>query len=423
MTTEPCDPADRASACGSVPRAAAAACPFAWFEEMIPNCLEHAREAKAEGRPIVGIMCEYTPREIIMAAGGVPVCLCGGSAETIEAAETELPSNLCPLIKSTYGYHVEKANPFLEMADLVVAETTCDGKKKMFELLARSRPMHVLELPQKQDGPAALDHWLGELAELRAFLERRFSTKITDCKLAAAIRTMNEERRLRRALAQTMRACPPPMTGRELIALKSSISGIPRDLAQYRGALETVLARPPAASMAQRVRVLMTGVPMAHGAERVLDIVEDCGGVVVAMENCTGLKPILEDVDETARDPMRAIAEKYVHLPCSVMTPNARRMQSLRELVAEYRPQCVIDLSWQACLTYDVESVLVRDLVENELRLPYLRISTDYSPSDSARIALRVEALYETVRGQSAAASRPRSKRLGSDDADDLRRH
>lgn len=146
-----------------------------------------------------------------------------------------------------------------------------------------------------------------------------------------------------------------------------------------------------------RTRVLMTGVPMAHGAERVLDIVESHGGLVVAMDNCTGLKPILEDVDETATDPIVALAEKYFRLPCSVMTKNNRRFDILRELAKEYRAQCVIDLIWQACLTYDVESFFVKQLAEKELGLPYLRIETDYSPSDSARIALRVEALFETV--------------------------
>jgi benzoyl-CoA reductase/2-hydroxyglutaryl-CoA dehydratase subunit BcrC/BadD/HgdB len=66
----------------------------------------------------------------------------------------------------------------------------------------------------------------------------------------------------------------------------------------------------------------------------------------------------------------------------------------------------VIDLSWQACLTYDVESARVKALVEGELKLPFLRISTDYSPSDSARIAVRVEALYETARARGAAPTR-----------------
>ena len=87
-------------------RRAAATAAFAWFDEMIEHCHEYATAAKAAGRPVVGILCEYTPRELIMAAGGVPVCLCGGSAKTIPAAEQHLPANLCPLIKSTYGYHV-----------------------------------------------------------------------------------------------------------------------------------------------------------------------------------------------------------------------------------------------------------------------------------------------------------------------------
>ena len=119
------------------------------------------------------------------------------------------------------------------------------------------------------------------------------------------------------------------------------------------------------------------------------------------MENCTGIKPLLEDVNAEAEDLIEAIAEKYYHLPCSVMTANDRRMESLRALAKTYRPQCVIELIWQSCLTYDVESSRIRELVEGELQLPYLRIETDYSPSDSARIAVRVEALYETARALS----------------------
>ena len=387
---------------GSPAPAPPAVDPFARFSRMIPNCLAYAQQAKAEGRRIVGILCEYTPREVILAANAVPVCLCGGSAQTIPDAEAELPANLCPLIKSTYGYHVRKSNPFLEMADLVVAETTCDGKKKMYELMARTRPMHVLELPQKADDPAAFDHWLHEVRGLKEGLERRFGVTVTDDALRAAIRAMNRERALRRELAACMKASPPPLRGRELLDLKSSIACIPCDLAAYEKALAALKARPPCPDLAKRVRVLMTGVPMAHGAERVMDIVEDHGGLVVALESCTGLKPILEDVDADAPDPLRAIAEKYFHLPCSVMTPNDRRLDQLRRLAAEYRPQCVIDLSWQACLTYDVESARVKALVEGELGLPYLRISTDYSPSDSARIAVRVEALYEMARARGA---------------------
>jgi len=390
------EPAAGSVACGSV---GGGGDPRSHFAGMIPNCLAYATEAKRQGRPVVGIMCEYTPRELIMAAGAVPVCLCGGSAKTIPAAEEHLPANLCPLIKSTFGYHVQRGNPFLEMADLVVADTTCDGKKKMFELMGETRPVFVLELPQKPDRPEGLAFWQSELLRLRDELSRRFKTEITDCRLKRAVEAMNEERSLRRQLAELMKRESPPLTGRQLLDLKSSISCVPVDIEQYRKAIELLGGEAADSAMKSRVRVLMTGVPMAHGAERVLEIIENSGGLVVCMENCTGLKPIMEDV-ETVGDMLEAIARKYYHLPCSVMTSNERRLDLLRQLAAEYRPQCVVELIWQACLTYDVESNRVRRLVEQELNLPYLRIETDYSPSDSARIAVRVEALFEMVRGR-----------------------
>ena len=186
---------DCASDPRSLPAPAIAPDPLVWFADMIDHCYDFAKSAKAQGRPVVGIMCEFTPREIILAAGGVPVCLCGGSADTIPAAEQFLPANLCPLIKSTFGYQVTGKNPFLEWADLVVAETTCDGKKKMFELMSARKPMYVLELPQKADDENALEHWTGEVRKFKEHLESRFQTRVTEEQLRQACRTMNRERR------------------------------------------------------------------------------------------------------------------------------------------------------------------------------------------------------------------------------------
>jgi benzoyl-CoA reductase/2-hydroxyglutaryl-CoA dehydratase subunit BcrC/BadD/HgdB len=472
---------------------------------MIDRCYDYAAQAKAEGRPVVGILCEYTPRELIMAAGGVPVCLCGGSADRIPAAEQILPSNLCPLIKSTFGYHLEGSNPFLEWADLVVAETTCDGKKKMFELMAETRPMFVLSLPHNREAALGREQWTAEMRRLRAELERRFHVRVTDEKLRAAIAQMNEERRLRRELAALMRDDAPPFTGRQLLEMKSIISCIPADIERYKNilaraaennvlregneasaevaktrenrrpaCLETGLRDPadactgetpmppvlssprlqfsemypegkgpegaasnspgqasaplwvmekrgpcpegaasprsldraPDVSRAGSVRVLLTGVPVAHGAERVVDLIEGHGGLIVCQENCTGLKPILDDVDENAADPIQALADKYLATPCSVMTPNTTRLNSLKRLAREFRADCIVDLIWQACLTYDIESAMVRKLAETELQIPFLRIQTDYSPSDSGRIAVRVEAMFENVRMRKTSTSR-----------------
>ena len=191
VKADPCDPCSPpAPACGAGP-AGESGTPLDWFEDMVQHCLDFATQQKEQGKRVVGIMCEYTPREGIMAAGGVPACLCGGSAEMIPAAEETLPANLCPLIKSTFGFAVNKCNPFLEMADLLVAETTCDGKKKMYEILSETYPMHVLELPQKPDEADAFEHWHREIVRLKSALEERFGVTVTDDGLRDAIRQMN----------------------------------------------------------------------------------------------------------------------------------------------------------------------------------------------------------------------------------------
>ncbi|MEN6386122.1 MAG: 2-hydroxyacyl-CoA dehydratase family protein, partial [Phycisphaerales bacterium] len=230
-------------------------------------------------------------------------------------------------------------------------------------------------------------------------LEKRFNLQITDYEIRKAIKLMNRERRLRRQLAAFMESELSPLTGRQLLDFKSIISGIEADLKEYETIINFLKSKKAECAITQKVRVLLTGVPLVHGAERVIDIIEQNGGLVVCMENCSGIKPILDDVDETNENPMRALAKKYFNIPCSVMTRNDRRPETLRKLIGQFRPQCIVELIWQACLTYDIESYFIKQLAQ-EFKLPYLKIETDYSPSDSTRIAMRVEALFETLRKQ-----------------------
>ena len=348
----------------------------------------------------MGIYCEFTPRELILAAGAVPICLCGGSHSTISAAEEDLPSNLCPLIKSSYGYIKQQSCPFFEMADAVVAETTCDGKKKMYELLADRKPLHILELPQKPDQEQAFRYWLWEVQKLQEFLEELCGQKISEAKLHESIAMMNKERQLRQD-AYSYGACDPPyISGTEASLLCGRISGMEGQEEAYKKVLSDLQARRHKGRVvaeANAPRVLVTGTPMVRGAEKLLEIIAQAGGVVVAQENCTAIKPVVEPVAENSR-PLEAIARKYFNLPCSCMTPNHRRLELLDNLIERYKPRAVIDLVWHACHTYNVESFLIRRHITGKHGLNYLKIETDYSPSDREQISMRVQALLELSR-------------------------
>ena len=117
---------------------------FEEFNEQRKAAFIRVKDYKQAGNRLVGFLCSYTPLEIIDAAGAASVALCGTSDEVIPEAEKVLPANLCPLIKSTYGFAYSQKCPFTYFSDMIIGETTCDGKKKMYELLSELKPVHIL---------------------------------------------------------------------------------------------------------------------------------------------------------------------------------------------------------------------------------------------------------------------------------------
>ncbi len=87
-------------------------------------------EHREKGGKVFGTFCVYAPEEVIVAGGGICVGLCAGADFSEPAGERIVPRNLCALIKSAVGFKVSGVCPYFQVADLVVGETTCDGKKK-----------------------------------------------------------------------------------------------------------------------------------------------------------------------------------------------------------------------------------------------------------------------------------------------------
>ena len=144
------------------------------FSEQRRNSFMAAFEIKEKNIPFVGTFCTYTPNEIIMAAGAVPVSLCSTSDETIPDAEQDLPRNLCPLVKSSYGFAKTQKCPYFYFADLIIGETTCDGKKKMYEMLGEIKDVYCMELPNRQS-LMGRKLWREEVVALKNKLEESLS--------------------------------------------------------------------------------------------------------------------------------------------------------------------------------------------------------------------------------------------------------
>jgi len=360
------------------------------------------KAAKEEGKKVVGFMCTYFPVELGLAAGVINVALCGTTQESIAVAERELPADLCPMVKSTYGRAVGDTCPLFHLADCVVGETTCDGRKKMYELMSRIKPMHVMDLPQKPDERQAQDHWVTEVRKLKEFIEEQLDVVITHDALRAAIKQTNRERSLMKEIHASRKHHPSPLLGMELVGI-SSLFGYTIDRNTYTENLKTLLEEVKRrirdkefACGTERPRVLWTGLGNSLGCDKVLRLVEECGGVVVCQEGCGGITRIDDLIDEK-KDPIEAIAERYLKITCSCMTPNDTRFKQIDRLIPEYGVEGVLDLTWQFCHTFNIESFRVAELVKNKYGLPFLHIVTDFSQSDVGGLRVRIEAFIEQM--------------------------
>lgn len=362
------------------------------------------KEAKEKGTKVVGFYCTYGPQELAVAAGAICVGLCGTKEDPIPAAEKDLPRNLCPLIKSSYGFAVSDTCPFFNFSDLIIGETTCDGKKKMFELMAKIKPTHVMQLPQFPDEEASLALMYEEMKKVKAEIEKQLDITITDEAIGEAIALLNEERRTLKEFFDLNQSKPALITGMDLLKISWQIgfhANRKERTTLIRRLIDEIKAK---AAEGYHVgdestpRILLTGTPTGLGCEKVIRLVEECGGLVVSIENCTGYKTLNQYIDETdTRDKLLLLAERYLKIPCSVMSPNTGRMELLERMIKEFQVDGVIDLTWQACHTYNIESATVGELVKDKLGLPFLHLETDYSQSDVETLRVRINAFLEMI--------------------------
>ncbi len=173
---------------------------------------------------MAGIYCLFAPVEIVRAAGAIPVSLCGKREKPIADAERTLPPNLCPLIKSSYGYAVTDTCPFFSASDFLIGETTCDGKKKMYEFLGRIKPLHLMHLPYSAAEPHALRFWHEEILRLGSFLEELTGQRIDKDLLRFQIRIHNEIRKLIRKISRFQVAERVPLSGLDMLTVMETKS-------------------------------------------------------------------------------------------------------------------------------------------------------------------------------------------------------
>lgn len=359
--------------------------------------------AQKEGRKVFGTFCVYVPDEVVIAANGIVTGLCGGSQFWVPGGETVLPKSTCPLVKASVGARLGRTCPFFRIADMYVGETTCDAKKKAYEILGEDVPMYIMDVPQMKREKDVIK-WKDEIAEFAKKVEEFTGNSITPEKLGEAIRIINNKRKAMARVYDARKSECLPISGRDVLLMTQiSFFDDPVRCAEMCNRL--------ADELEQRIkdgvsvvpegtkRILVTGTPMAVPNWKLHNIIETSGAAVVCEEMCTGTRYFENLVDETKTtldDQFMALSERYMKTNCACFTPNHGRIDDLLRMVKEYKVDGVIDCSLKFCCLYDTEKYSVARALK-EAGVPVLDLETDYTDTDAEQLRTRIGAFIEML--------------------------
>ena len=360
-------------------------------------------KAQEEGKKVFGTFFVYVPDELIFAANAIATGLCGGSQFWVPGGEKVLPTNTCPLIKASVGARLDRTCPFFRIADMYIGETTCDGKKKAWEILGEDVPVHVMDLPQMKR-EKDIKAWAEEIKELKKVIEEFTGNKVTAESLSESIKLINNKRKALSRLYECRKADKVPISGRD--ALVISQIAFYDDPARF-----TQMTNKLCDELEQRIkdgisvvkegtkRILLTGTPLAVPNWKLHNIIETSGAVVVCEEMCTGTRYFENLVDETKTtvdEQIDALANRYMGINCACFTPNTGRINDIIRLAKEYKVDGVIDVNLKFCSLYDVEGYTVERALK-EAGIPVMGIETDYTDNDAEQLRTRIGAFIEMI--------------------------
>lgn len=361
-------------------------------------------EHQKNGGKVVGSFCIHVPDEVVIAAGAIATGLCSGSQFWVPGGEKVLPTATCPLIKASLGARFDRTCPFFRICDLFVGETTCDGKKKAWEVLSEDAPMYIMDIPQmkRQDD---FEKWEKEIKNYIEKLEELTGNTVTQDSLHDAILTVNAKRKALQRLNEFRKLENIPISGRDVLLITQiAFYDDPKRFAQMVNTLcdELEQRKKDNFSVYEKgtKRILLTGTPLSIPNWKLHQIIETSGGAVVCEEMCTGIRyseALVNEEKASMEKMIENLAQRYLgNINCACFTPNKSRIDDIIRLAKEYKADGVIDVNLKFCNIYDIEGYFVEKALA-DAGIPCIGIETDYTDEDAEQLKTRIGAFIEML--------------------------
>ncbi len=332
-------------------------------------------KAGAPERKVVGYMPIYVPREMIHAAGFLPLGIVGGGdrLEVIHG-DAYYQSYICRIPRSTIELGVSGR---LDFVDGMLFPSICDVIRNLSGMWKTMFPnvyVRYFDVPQNYRDDIGGNYYVNELAELRHDLAELRGKPITDEELRRSIALYNENRRLVREL-YALRARSPwqaPATEAYLVLR----AGLVLPVEEHTQMLRDYLAAADGEERPRRdnCRIVLTGVFCEQPPLNLIRSLELAGCYVVDDDLLLVTRWLMADVP-TDGDPLQNLALAFLHQSESTAAkyePNLKEKgQHLVRAVRRSGAEGVIF----ACPSFCDPALLERPMLQHVLKdaeIPYI---------------------------------------------------
>ena len=367
----------------------------------LKNRLVDLSQAKEEGRKIIGYTPGgYLPEELLLASGAIPICLIrGGDHSMVELAGAYICRWIDTFCRTQIGYGVSGEDPYYNIIDLLVVPITDNHIRAVSDVLDYNTDIDIFPfgVPHTKDN-LALNYYLHGITRLKNRLEELTGVEITDSRLREAINLCNRERELLRDISLMRKSQPIPISSKDFVALNhSSLLADKKVMVEILESTAKEVKKQAVLSF-EGPRVLLTGSTLALGDDKVIDITEDAGGVIVIEEFAEGIRPYWEMVKVNG-DLMEALADCYFtrRVPPAWFRPGRERLDFLIKLAKDFNVSGVIWYQLMYRESYKTESYYFPDILKREAGLPMLTVESDYDAAEVGPLQTRIETFTETI--------------------------
>jgi benzoyl-CoA reductase subunit C len=358
------------------------------FKERFEKRHERCRELKKEGKNFVACFYGLVPKELIHAAGIIPIQLIEDRDQKYDE-KSELLPYLCGLSKNLTGQIYSKV---FDYVDGVMVATVCDTNRHAFDIWVHRKlfPHMMLVQAPSTATDIAVKYYAGELKRLGEKLEQISGKKVTEDGLRESIALYNENRELFKRFYEAR-----PKAG---IAAEDAVnvfgSALVTPVDEHNEMMKRLLdSLPPGGN--GKIKLMLSAINLNMAVD-VSKMAEKYGAAIVT-DDFTHNARYGSHIIDLDGDPFEALARGYLRkIPSPGVYSFEDRATEIRDMMEKAEAKGMIYLIQLYCDAYAIEYAILKERFD-AWNLAYLKLEAEDTPSSIEQLNVRVQSFVESL--------------------------